>query len=133
MEIIRKIENKTANIGIIGLGYVGLPLGLEFAHKGFSVTGFDIDERKIPILNSGKSYIKHIPEERIKKFVDNKKFSATSDFSKLTDCDSTEHLSSLVDIKSNKESYHKKPRTYALFEFYQLFLCLKLHNFIYDK
>jgi UDP-N-acetyl-D-glucosamine dehydrogenase len=87
MEIIKKIENKTATIGIIGLGYVGLPLGLEFAHKGFDVTGFDIDERKIPILNSGKSYIKHISEERIKKFVDSKKFKATSDFSRLTSCD----------------------------------------------
>ena len=87
MEIIKKIENKTANIGIIGLGYVGLPLGLEFANKGFNVTGFDVDEKKIPILNSGKSYIKHISEERIKKLIDNKKFSATSDFSKLTSCD----------------------------------------------
>ena len=87
MEIVKRIENKTAVIGIIGLGYVGLPLGLEFAEKGFNVTGFDIDERKIPILNAGKSYIKHISEARIKKSVDNKKFKATSDFSKLTSCD----------------------------------------------
>ncbi len=87
MEIIKKIQEHTAQIGIIGLGYVGLPLGLEFAHKGFDVTGFDVDERKIPILNSGKSYIKHIAEDRIKKFVDSKKFRATSDFSKLTSCD----------------------------------------------
>ena len=62
MKILNKINNKTAKIGIIGLGYVGLPLGLEFANKGFSVTGFDIDEKKIPLLNSGKSYIKHISE-----------------------------------------------------------------------
>jgi UDP-N-acetyl-D-glucosamine dehydrogenase len=87
MEIIKKIQEHTAQIGIIGLGYVGLPLGLEFAHKGFNVTGFDVDERKIPILNSGKSYIKHISEDRIKKFVESKKFRATSDFSKLTSCD----------------------------------------------
>ncbi len=87
MELLNKIQNKTALVGIIGLGYVGLPLGLEFAAKGFNVTGFDIDERKIPILNSGKSYIKHIKEERIKKAVDSKKFKATSDFSKLTECD----------------------------------------------
>ena len=87
MEIVKKIENKSAVIGIIGLGYVGLPLGLEFANKGFSVTGFDVDEKKIPILNSGKSYIKHISEERIKKFVDSKKFKATNDFSELTNCD----------------------------------------------
>ncbi|HKJ80903.1 MAG TPA: nucleotide sugar dehydrogenase [Ignavibacteriaceae bacterium] len=87
MEIIKKINNKTARIGIIGLGYVGLPLGLEFASKGYDVTGFDVDEKKIPILNSGKSYIKHIMGDRIKRFVDSKKFSATSDFSKLTKCD----------------------------------------------
>jgi UDP-N-acetyl-D-glucosamine dehydrogenase len=87
MEIVKRIENKTAEIGIIGLGYVGLPLGLEFAEKGFNVTGFDIDEKKIPVLNAGKSYIKHIPEARIKRSVDNKKFKATSDFSKLTSCD----------------------------------------------
>lgn len=87
MEIIKKINNKSANIGIIGLGYVGLPLGLEFANKGFSVTGFDIDEKKIPLLNSGKTYIKHISEKRIKKVLAAKKFKATSDFSQLTNCD----------------------------------------------
>ncbi|HKI77813.1 MAG TPA: nucleotide sugar dehydrogenase [Ignavibacteriaceae bacterium] len=87
MEIINKIENKTAGIGIIGLGYVGLPLGLEFAERGFKVTGFDIDERKIPILNSGKTYIKHISADRIKKSVKNKLFDATSDFSRLPEVD----------------------------------------------
>ena len=87
MELLKKINNKTAVVGIIGLGYVGLPLGLEFAFKGFNVTGFDVDERKIPLLNSGKSYIKHIKEDRIKKAVESKKFEATSDFSRLTKCD----------------------------------------------
>ena len=87
MELLNKIESKTAAVGIIGLGYVGLPLGLEFAGKGFKVTGFDIDEKKIPVLNSGKSYIKHIKEDRIKKAIDSGKFEATSDFSRLTACD----------------------------------------------
>lgn len=87
MKLIEKINDKSAGIAIIGLGYVGLPLGLEFADKGFDVTGFDIDERKIPILNRGESYIKHIPSDRIKKAVDNKKFRATSDFSKLKKCE----------------------------------------------
>ena len=59
MELLKKIEDNSAIVGIIGLGYVGLPLGLEFAAKGYKVIGFDIDERKIPILNSGNSYIKH--------------------------------------------------------------------------
>lgn len=87
MELLEKINNKTAIVGIIGLGYVGLPLGLEFAGKGFHVIGFDVDEKKIPLLNSGKSYIKHIKEDRIKKVIDNKTFEATSDFSRLVSCD----------------------------------------------
>ncbi len=87
MELLEKIKNKTAVVGIIGLGYVGLPLGLEFAGKGFNVIGFDVDEKKIPILNSGRSYIKHINEARVKKVVDAGKFEATSDFSRLTSCD----------------------------------------------
>ncbi len=87
MELLKRIESKSAVVGVIGLGYVGLPLCLEFAGKGFKVTGFDIDERKIPVLNSGRSYIKHIKEDRIKKAVESKKFEATSDFSRLTECD----------------------------------------------
>jgi len=87
MELLGKIKNKEAKIGIIGLGYVGLPLGLEFANKGFDVIGFDVDNRKIPMLNDGKSYIKHIDSARIKKAVDDKKFFATTDFSKLPEVD----------------------------------------------
>jgi len=87
MTLLEKIENRSAIVGVIGLGYVGLPLALEFAEKKFNVIGFDIDEKKIPILNSGKTYIKHIKEDRIKKSVDNKQFKATSDFSLLATCD----------------------------------------------
>jgi len=86
-QLLKKIENKTAVIGIIGLGYVGLPLALEYATKGFKTIGFDIDERKIPILNSGKSYIKHIKEDKIKSTVSNKKFFATADFTRLPEAD----------------------------------------------
>jgi UDP-N-acetyl-D-glucosamine dehydrogenase len=88
MELLKKIENKTAVIGIIGLGYVGLPLGLEFAHKRFKVIGYDLDEFKINSLSSGRSYIKHISSDRIKKcFVGDRNFSATSDFSRLPESD----------------------------------------------
>jgi len=60
MDLIKKIGNRSAKIGVIGLGYVGLPLIIEFVKKGFSVTGFDIDRTKVDFLNAGKSYIKHI-------------------------------------------------------------------------
>lgn len=83
----QKIEDKSALIGVIGLGYVGLPLALEFANKKFNTVGFDIDETKIPILMKGESYIKHISEDRIKKSVESNKFEATSDFSRLKYCD----------------------------------------------
>ncbi|MFZ1290819.1 MAG: nucleotide sugar dehydrogenase [Melioribacteraceae bacterium] len=87
MDFLKKIKTKTAKVGIIGLGYVGLPLGLEFALKRFNVIGFDVDERKIPLLKKGKSYIKHISEKRIKEAVDSGKFEATSDFKRLPEVD----------------------------------------------
>jgi UDP-N-acetyl-D-glucosamine dehydrogenase len=80
MEFLEKINDKTAKVGIIGLGYVGLPLGLEFALKGFDVIGFDVDKTKIPLLMEGKSYIKHISEDKIKKAVDSGHFTAVNDF-----------------------------------------------------
>ncbi|MDQ7816776.1 MAG: nucleotide sugar dehydrogenase [Melioribacteraceae bacterium] len=86
-QLLTKITSRSAKIGVIGLGYVGLPLALTFAEKGFKVTGFDIDEKKIPMLNSGESYIKHIPSSRIKSAVDSTNFEATSDFSRLTSTD----------------------------------------------
>lgn len=87
MEFLKKISDKTAKVGIIGLGYVGLPLGLEFALKGFKVIGFDIDRSKIPLLMEGKSYIKHIPSEKIKKAVDSGNFTAVNDFERLPEVD----------------------------------------------
>ncbi len=87
MELLKKIQNKSAVIGIIGLGYVGLPLGLEFASKGFRVIGFDLDQKKVENLSEGKTYIKHISAERIKKVITSKKFSATVEFDRLPETD----------------------------------------------
>ena len=61
--LLKKIKEKKASVGIIGLGYVGLPLAKEFHRAGFPVTGFDIDPKKVGMLNIGKSYIKHISSE----------------------------------------------------------------------
>ena len=87
MEIIDKIQNKSAKVGIIGLGYVGLPLGLEFSGKGFEVLGFDLDDKKIEFLEKGETYIKHIDSKRISKSVNEGKLSATSDFSRIGEVD----------------------------------------------
>lgn len=84
MDLIKKIKERNANIGIIGLGYVGLPLVIEFCRAGFNVTGFDIDEDKIKLLKKGESYIKHISSEDIKKL---DKFTPTVDFSRVSKID----------------------------------------------
>jgi len=83
----KKIEAKQARVGVVGLGYVGLPLVKLFLNKGFSVTGFDIDPRKVSLLNQGKSYIRHISAQELQLFLRQKKFKATADFSKLRDVD----------------------------------------------
>ena len=86
-QLIDKINSKTAVVGIIGLGYVGLPLALEFSKRGFKTIGFDIDAQKIPLLMNCQSYINHISSERINQAVKSKLFYATSDFSKLAETD----------------------------------------------
>jgi UDP-N-acetyl-D-glucosamine dehydrogenase len=74
-------------VGIIGCGYVGLPLALRFAEAGHKVTGFDMDPKKVTMLNAGKSYIEHIPQNKIQQFVHSRHFSATTDFAKLKELD----------------------------------------------
>jgi UDP-N-acetyl-D-glucosamine dehydrogenase len=87
-ELIEKIKNRDATVGVIGLGYVGLPLCLRFSQERFRVTGFDIDTNKVEKLNNCTSYIKHIPSENIKAIRENKLFEATTDYSRIskTDC-----------------------------------------------
>ena len=87
MELVNKINNKSAKVGVIGLGYVGLPLSMEFALKGFSTTGFDVDEKKIESIKKGRSYIKHIDEEKIGRAIQGNKLDVTTDFSRLTESD----------------------------------------------
>ena len=77
------IRDKTAKIGVIGLGYVGLPLAITFADKGFSVTGFDADSRKIDQLAKGRSYIKHIETNIIGQHISSKALTVSHDFSLL--------------------------------------------------
>lgn len=87
LDLHRAIQHKTAKIGILGLGYVGLPLACLFAEKDFAVTGFDVDPAKIRQLAAGKSYIRHIGTKRVAPLVRSGKFVATDDFRRLAQMD----------------------------------------------
>ncbi len=84
--LIHKLEDRSARIGIIGLGYVGLPLAIRYAQVGYTVTGFDIDPLKAEKIAAGETYFKHIPNQRVREAVNNG-FSATTDFSLVGEMD----------------------------------------------
>lgn len=86
MNLLEKLRSKSARIGIIGLGYVGIPLAVRFSEIGFGVLGFDIDQERVSTLNAGKSPIEHIACSDIAKMVANK-FEATADFSLISEAD----------------------------------------------
>jgi len=86
-EIFEKIRNKTARIGVIGQGYVGLPLALVFSEAGFAVAGFDVDPKKVEAISRGESFIKHIGPERVAAAVASGRYEASTDFSRLRACD----------------------------------------------
>jgi UDP-N-acetyl-D-glucosamine dehydrogenase len=86
-DLLERIENRTATVGVCGMGYVGLPLGATAATAGFKVIGFDIDEAKAKSLNAGKSYIAAVRSEDLKRLLDEAAFRASSDFSQLASCD----------------------------------------------
>src|SRR6185369_15894997 len=82
-----KIQKGQASVGTLGLGYVGLPLSVEFATAGLKVTGFDLSEEKVAAVNRGESYIKDVPSERLKALVGEGRLRASTDFAGLADCD----------------------------------------------
>jgi len=86
-ELKNLISDKTARIGVIGLGYVGLPLIIEFALKDFPTVGFEVDRKKTDELNQGNSHIVDVPSENVRKALEADKFKATTDFSQLKECD----------------------------------------------
>ena len=85
-EILSKLDNKSAVIGVIGLGYVGLPLSIKFVDQGYRVIGFDIDPSKSESISRGESYISHIPANAVRAAVD-RGFEATTDFSNAASAD----------------------------------------------
>ncbi len=86
-DLIEKIRAHRARVGVVGLGYVGLPLVLRFGDEHFPVIGFDVDPEKIRKLNAGESYIRHIPGARLQTLLKEKRFEATSDFRRLSEAD----------------------------------------------
>lgn len=86
-ELLGKIQSKQAVIGVVGLGYVGLPLMLRFVEAGFRVIGFDIDAEKVSKLKQGESYIKHIGSGKISAMCSTGRFDATTDFSRAVGAD----------------------------------------------
>jgi len=86
-DLISLITNKKAHIGVIGLGYVGLPLLVEFTSRGFTGTGFEVDEAKAKQINEGTSYIGDVASAKVKEVVDAKLLRATTNFDHLSECD----------------------------------------------
>jgi UDP-N-acetyl-D-glucosamine dehydrogenase len=105
-EITRKIENRQARIGVVGLGYVGLPLSLLFSEERFAVTGFDIDPRKVDALNSGSSYIARIAAEEIES-ARKSGFAATADFTQVAAMDAV-----IICVPTPLSEYHEPDLSY---------------------
>ena len=100
MSLIDKINDKSAKIGVIGLGYVGLPLAIEFTNAGYNVTGVDVDQRKVDLINSGKNYISDVKDSLLNEAVNKKLLTATTKFSTVKNLDA---ISICVPTPLNKE------------------------------
>ena len=86
-EFLQHVAGRTATVGVVGLGYVGLPLALVFEQAGFPVLGFDVDVRKVESLGRGESYIRHIGAERVSAAFSRGRIAATTEFARLGECD----------------------------------------------
>ncbi|UCC72432.1 MAG: nucleotide sugar dehydrogenase [Gemmatimonadota bacterium] len=85
--LIKKIEGREARVGVVGLGYVGLPLAVEFARAGFSVLGFEVSSEKVEALVQGRSYVRDVPDEQVAAAVEAGRLTATLDYDRLSEVD----------------------------------------------
>ena len=86
-ELLRKIEARQATVGIVGMGYVGLPLAVAFAQQGFWVTGIDVDEDKVSALNAGNSYIEDVADDVLRPLIINKQLRASTNYADIAQAD----------------------------------------------
>ena len=100
---IQKLKDKESIVGIIGLGYVGLPLSLAYVDAGIKVMGFDIDQKKIDNLIKGESYIKHIDEKKVRDAVHRKMLEPTSELSLI------EHVDAIIICVPTPLNTHREP------------------------
>jgi UDP-N-acetyl-D-glucosamine dehydrogenase len=107
-DFLEKVESRTARIGIIGLGYVGLPLALLYSEQKFAVTGFDIDQKKIDTLAAGGTYIVRIPGEEIQE-AKKSGFNATADFGRIAEMDAI-----IICVPTPLNEYHEPDMTYIV-------------------
>src|SRR5580698_3062953 len=105
-EIVQKIESRSARIGIVGMGYVGLPLALLFSESRFRVTGFDVDPHKVNTLNSGGSYFARIPAAEI-QFARESGFTATADYAQVAAMDVV-----IICVPTPLNEYHEPDLSY---------------------
>ena len=106
-ELLQRIEARTARIGIVGMGYVGLPLALLFSEERFHITGFDIDSRKVDTLNNNGSYIVRIPATEIARARE-KGFTATSEYDKISEMDAV-----IICVPTPLDEYHEPDLSYV--------------------
>lgn len=105
--LLEKIKNNQEKVGIIGLGYVGLPLAVGFAEVGINVLGFDKSDKKVNKINAGENYIKDIRDVVLREVVDKVKLSATTDFRRLSECDAI-----LICVPTPLDVFKKPDMTY---------------------
>ncbi|MFP6678496.1 MAG: NAD(P)-binding domain-containing protein [Pirellulaceae bacterium] len=86
-EFLDALDEKRTKVGIVGLGYVGLPLVRAFINAGYTTMGFDVDTEKVDSLKNGRSYIQHVPDEWIRDWIDSEKFVPTDDMTRLAEPD----------------------------------------------
>jgi UDP-N-acetyl-D-glucosamine dehydrogenase len=109
MTTLSRIQNKEARIAILGLGYVGLPLALNFNRNGYHVIGLDVDEKKVSAINEGRSYIEHIPAQEIGEMKDKGLLQASTDFSRASEVDAL-----IICVPTPLDSHHEPDLSYVI-------------------